>query len=67
MAAPAWIEWLQGAQKVFEGSDTNALLDRAIRARGTADEVILSYAVLQELRALRRDLTPTRGKAARAR
>lgn len=66
MRVPAWIVWLQGAKKVFEGEDTNALLDRAIRARGTVDEVILSYAVLQELRALRRDLAPARGKVGRA-
>ncbi len=58
MSTPAWIEWLHSAEEIFEGGDTKTLLDRAIRARGTADEVILSYAILKELRALRRALVP---------
>jgi hypothetical protein len=56
MDAPAWIAWLRGAEQVFEGGDTEALLDRAIRARGTADEVVLSYAILKELQTLRQVL-----------
>ena len=44
MAAPAWMDWWHGTTEVFEGTSIEAVLDRALRSRGIADELLIADA-----------------------
>jgi hypothetical protein len=46
--------WLQDIRRLYESNDAEAFASRLAGWRGTADRVVLTYAVLAEVRRLRR-------------
>ena len=46
--------WLREIRALYESNDANAFASRLAGWRGTADRVVLTYAVLMELQRLRR-------------
>lgn len=45
--------WFEQARHIYGGDDVNALLDRAMRAKGEADLIVFSFLILEELRTIR--------------
>ena len=45
--------WLESAEQVYAGEDEAKLLDRAMRVKGDVDRVVIEFAILRELRAIR--------------
>jgi len=46
--------WLQDIRRLYEANDPDAFASRLAGWRGTADRVVLSYALLVECQRLRR-------------
>ncbi len=58
-------EWFIKAREVYEGEDSNALLDRIFRAKGEADQAIFSFLLLREFRQWRETTEAKDKKAAK--
>ena len=50
-AADRWLEFID---TIFDGEDDAQLYERALRARGDVDKLVLAYLTYRELRAIRR-------------
>ncbi len=48
--------WMTSAERVYGGEDEAAIFDRATRLQGDVDRVMIEFLILQELRAIRRQL-----------
>jgi hypothetical protein len=58
--------WFQSAKAIYERGSTDALLDRALRARGEVDLVIFAFLILEELRLLREGVEQRLGDGSRS-
>lgn len=45
--------WRETMMKIYDGEDETALFDRATRLKGDVDRVVIEYAILKELEAIR--------------
>jgi hypothetical protein len=45
--------WLKNMEKIYGGEDEAAVFDRATRMKGDVDRVVIEFAILKELEAIR--------------
>jgi hypothetical protein len=45
--------WLKSIEQIYGGEDEATVFDRATRMKGDVDRVVIEYAILKELEAIR--------------